>query len=556
MKKTEYTVQGMRDLLEEMSGMYDVARVVDPIECRILDCGSDGTLSMADRCYSIWDSEQKCTNCSSATACQTCCHQQKNEHFGDNVFHIQSNPVTLKLPDGGVYDAVVELVSVEKENTENVAGTNDRRAENELGRASMYKALHDPLTRVLNSGAFYEHVRQEVLSDPDKDHYMIVANIREFRLVNALFGVLKGNEILVRTAGRLRGITDRAGGLCGRLSGDQFGMFIPAEKYDEKVLIDSVETLAGAFSSGLYTFCIQFGAYEVSDSSIPVSVMCDRANAALHTKHNDLISGVAYFDDFMMKESLFRQEVISGFEDALENGEFQMYLQPLAEKDGHVFAAEALVRWVRPDGRLIMPGDFIETLEQAGLIHELDAYMWEQAVRQLAEWRGTNKASVSISVNVSAKDFYSIDIYKTITSLVEQYGVDAGLLRLEITETAMLEDLKKTDSVITALQEYGFIVEIDDFGKGYSSISLLKEIAADVLKIDMSLIREIETKDRSLKILSSVIQMAHSLGMDVITEGVETEEQLELLSKIGCSHFQGYYFYKPLPYKEFGRISG
>ncbi len=551
MKESEYTVEEMRELLDSMSGMYDLARVVDPIECRILDCGKDGKLSMNDRCYGIWNSDQKCVNCTSAVACQTGCHQEKNEHFDENVYHIQSNPVKLRLPDGGAYDAVVELVSVEKENKDNVTGTNDRRAENVTGRAAMYKATHDPLTKVLNSGAFYEEIRQWIVDDPDMDRVMIVANIREFRLVNALFGVLKGNEVLVRTAGRLQGIADRAGGLCGRIGGDKFAIFVPAEGFDEKVLTDAVQNLAESFSSGLYTFCIQFGAYEVKDSSIPVSVMCDRANAALHTLRGDLTVGVAYFDDSMMKRSLFRQEIISGFEEALANDEFQMYLQPLAEESGRVFGAEALVRWVRPDGTVIMPGDFIETLEQAGLIHELDVYMWEHAVRQLVAWKGTSKASLSISVNMSAKDFYSIDIYKTLTELVERYGVDSSLLRLEITETAMLEDLKKTDAIITKLRDYGFIVEIDDFGKGYSSISLLKEIQADVLKIDMSLMREIESRDRSKIILAAIIQMAHSLGMDVITEGVETEEQLQSLASLGCSHFQGYYFYKPIPVPEF-----
>lgn len=551
---SEYTVQEMGELLEDMSGMYDLARVVDPIECRILDCGKDGKLSMNDRCYSIWNSDQKCMNCTSAAACHTGCHQEKHEHFNENVYHIQSNPVTLRLPDGGAYDAVVELVSVEKANKDNVSGANDRSAENVGGRAAMYKALHDPLTKVLNSGAFYEQVRQMIMDDEKKVHYMIMVNIREFRLVNALFGVLKGNEVLVRTAGRLSGFAERAGGICGRLAGDKFGLFIPAEKYDEKVLLETVKPLAGAFSSGLYTFCIQFGVYKVSDTSIPVSVMCDRANAALHTMQSDLALGLAYFDDSMMEKSLFRQEVISGFEDALADGQFKMYLQPLAEKDGKVFAAEALVRWVRPDGSIVMPGDYIETLEQAGLIHELDMYMWEQAVKQLAAWRGTSRASVSISVNVSAKDFYKIDIYETFTSLVQKYNVDSGLLRLEITETAMLEDPKKTNAVITRLQNYGFIVEIDDFGKGYSSISMLKDIQADVLKIDMSLIREIETHDRTRTLIEAIIQMAHALGMDVITEGVETRRQLELLAAVGCRHFQGYYFYKPIPIRDFEAI--
>ena len=551
MKTTEYTVKEMKTLLEQMSGMYDLARVVDPIECRILNCGDDGKLSMSDRCYNIWQSSQKCVNCTSAMACETGCHQEKSEHFDENVYHIQSNPVKLKLPDGGAYDAVVELVSVNKENKTNVAGTNDRAAENVGDRAYRYKAVHDTLTRVLNSGAFYEAVRGRIVSEPDKAWVFIAANIREFRLVNALFSVLKGNEILVRTAGRLKGIAERRNGICGRIGGDVFALFIPASEYREEDLTEAAKALTGAFSSGLFTFCIQFGVYRIDDSTIPVSVMCDRSNAALHTLRSDKSRTVVYFDDSMMRKSLFDQEVVSGFESALENGEFKMYLQPLADQDGRIFGAEALVRWVRPDGTVIMPGDFIETLEGAGLIHKLDMYMWEQAVRQLATWKGTDKADLTISVNMSAKDFYNIDINKVLTEMIAKYGVDSRRLRLEITETAMLEDTKEGDSIVSMLRDAGFVVEIDDFGKGYSSISMLKDIHADILKIDMSLLHEIEIKERSRVILESVINLADSLDMDVITEGVETEEQLKSLTRMGCRHFQGYYFSKPVTVTEF-----
>lgn len=551
MKTAEYTIREMKELIEQMSGMYDLARVVDPNECRILTCGEDGSLGMSERCYGIWNSGQKCINCASARACQTGCHKEKDEHFGENVYHIQSNPVTLKLPDGGAYDAVVELVSIEKENKDNVAGTNDRAAENIGDLAYQYKAEHDIMTRVLRPEAFYEAVRRRIMEEPDRSWVFVGANIRELRLVNALFSVLKGNEILIRTAGRLKGITDRRDGICGRIGGDKFALFIPESEFREEDLTEAAEALSVAFSSGLFTFSIQFGVYVIEDSSIPVSVMCDRANAALHTVRNDKKRNVVHFDDSMMRKSLFEQEVVSGFESALTSGQFHMYLQPLTNEDGSVFGLEALARWVRPDGTVIMPGDFIETLEDAGLIHLLDKYMWEQAVRQLAEWKGTDKDHLTISVNMSAKDFYNVDINKVLTDLIARYGVDSSRLRLEITETAMLKDPKKSNDMISKLREAGFIVEIDDFGKGFSSLNMLKDIQADVLKIDMSLIREIETKERSRLILESVIDMASLLKMDVITEGVETQEQLKSLSEMGCRHFQGYYFYKPMTAESF-----
>jgi EAL domain-containing protein (putative c-di-GMP-specific phosphodiesterase class I) len=200
---------------------------------------------------------------------------------------------------------------------------------------------------------------------------------------------------------------------------------------------------------------------------------------------------------------------------------------------------------------MIMPGDFIETLETAGLIHKLDKYMWELAVKQLKLWKGTDKQDLTISVNVSAKDFYSFDVVRVLTELVDKYDVDSNKLRLEITETALLGSPEKCERIISALQQKGFLVEIDDFGKDNSTLSFLKDVKADVLKIDMSLLQEIRDSERNRIVLKSVISMADSLGMEVITEGVETEEQLHILTELGCNHFQGFLFCRPVPIDEF-----
>ena len=550
MRTREYTVEEMKSLLEHMSGMYDLARVVDPTECRILEFDGDGRVRMNQSCYGIWNSNQKCLNCSSALACRTGCHQEKSEQFQDQLFHIQSNPVKLKLPDGGAYDAVMELVTIGGKE-EDAAAANDRAAENVGDAAAQYQAHHDALTKVLNAGAFSEQTRREIERRPAQRWVMITANIRDFRLVNTLFGVYKGNDVLVRTAALLRQIAQKADGLCGRLGGDQFALLLPCSGFDEGALRGAALALTEAFSSGLFTFCIHFGVYRIEDSSIPVSVMCDRANSALRTIRDDLRETVAHFDDSMMRKSLFEHEIISGFEEALADGQFRLYLQPMVGADGHIYGAEALVRWCRPDGSVVMPGDFIETLEHAGLIPELDICIWEQAVRQLRDWQDSGMEGVTISVNMSAKDFYSLDVYRVLTELTERYGVNSRLLRLEITETALLEEPEKSNTVVSRLRERGFLVEIDDFGKGYSSLIMLKNIHADVLKLDMSLLHEIESNQRSRTIVESVVNMALTLGMDVVAEGVETQAQLELLVAMGCRFFQGYYFSRPVPVAEF-----
>ncbi len=553
MNRKAYTVEEMRSLLDELSGKYDLARVVDPIECRILDFQSDGTVTMSRTCYGIWNAGQKCVHCSSAVACRTGSHQEKAEHFDEKRFQIQSNPVTLMLPDGEAYNAVVELVSIRQE--DGAAGkANDRAAENIDHMAAQYASVHDDLTRVLNEGAFYEHSRNHILRNPELSWVMISGNIMNFRLVNTLLGVIKGNEVLVKTAQMLNEIALHSGGLCGRLGSDQFALLLPQDSYSEEALIRVQRDLAETFNAGIYNFIIHFGVYEFADPSAPISVVFGKANSALHTIRESMKDIVAYFDSGLLRRTLFEQEVLSSFRRALDQEQFQMYLQPLVRENGEIFGAEALVRWIKPDGSRVMPGDFVGILEQAGLIHELDMYIWERAVRQLSAWKNTGKKDLALSVNMSAKDFFSIDVYQVLSDLTEKYQVDARLLRLEITETVLLEEPESCDAVIRKLRQKGFIVEIDDFGKGYASICMLKDIQADVMKIDMSLLHEIDRKPRNRTILKSIIGMASDLGMEVITEGVETAEQLKMLTGMGCHLFQGYYFSPPVPAEEFGRI--
>ena len=550
MKKAQYTAKEMNELLKNMSGMYDLARIVDPIECRIIKINDDGTINMNQKCYGIWNAGTKCSHCSSAVACKTSCHQEKSEYFDDKVFHIQSNPVTLTLPDGGAYEAVVELVNID-EDIKDTRSINDRADENIDYKAARYQLVHDEMTKLLNPGPFYEISRQMIVDNPDSSWMMISADIMNFRFVNTLFGEQKGNELLVATAKAINKLAVNEKGICGRLGGDHFALLIRSEDYDERALLDIQKELSASFNCGIYSYIIHFGAYKIYYSSIPISVMYGRANSALKTIKDSLSETIAYFDADMQHRILFEQEVISSFSKAIKEEEFQIYLQPLADHDGKIFGAEALARWVRPGKEMIMPGDFIEILEQANLIHELDAYIWECAVKQLVKWKGSRYEDLFISVNMSAKDFFSMDVYEVLTKLIDKYQIDPEKLRLEITETCLLEEPKESNKIITRLKDRGFLVEIDDFGKGFSSISMLKQIHADVLKVDMSLLQEINSKTRSRIILKSIINMAYELGMDVITEGIETKEELSELLAMGCRHFQGFYISKPIPISEF-----
>jgi EAL domain-containing protein (putative c-di-GMP-specific phosphodiesterase class I) len=200
---------------------------------------------------------------------------------------------------------------------------------------------------------------------------------------------------------------------------------------------------------------------------------------------------------------------------------------------------------------VLMPADFIDIIEKRGFIYKLDRCMWEQAARQLSIWQEKGIEDLSISVNVSTKDFYFTDLYRTFTRLVEKYNIIPQRLKIEITETLFMDDVKEHMDTIRRMKEYGFCIELDDFGSGYSSLNMLKDIDADIIKIDMAFLEETDNIKRSHTIIRSIINMAKDLGMDVITEGVRSKEHVNFLTDAGCDIFQGYYYSKPIIVDEF-----
>lgn len=228
-----------------------------------------------------------------------------------------------------------------------------------------------------------------------------------------------------------------------------------------------------------------------------------------------------------------------------------MYLQPQVLKNGKVVGCEALARWQKQDGTIIMPSAFIPIMEKNSSIVKLDTYMWEEAIKQLEKWKDTNNKDLFISINISPKDFFYIDVFEYFEELINKYRVDKKKLKLEITESIMMNDENKQLANIEKLHRAGYIVAIDDFGKGYSSLSLLKDLNADALKIDKDFLKEIDSNQKSESILKSLIDMSNNLNMKVVTEGVETKQQLDKLSNLGCNYFQGFYFAKPMSINEF-----
>ncbi len=543
MENSEYNVSEMEQFLKMTKGLYDVVRLVDPVECREITI-KDGQVHITSGCYNVWDSSQRCINCSSYKACMGGTRREKEEFFADKVYHILSNPVKLRLDDGTVIKCVIEFITAHKASEKEQKTVNDRAAE-------IYESasLIDPLTGLLNWDGFHQGARKLLLEHADEPCLMIACDVVKFKLVNSLFGRQKGNDILIEIARLLRPyVTDEI--LVGRLQADQFALCMPKALFSEESLALRIDEIANILNEGAYRLRFQAGIYEITDTSLPIAVMYDRAVMANVTSREESVP-IHWFTESMLEDLLYQQKITSGFEKNLAAGEYQIFIQPQVDVNGKVIGGEALARWIKPDGEIIPPFKFIPVLEKGGLISRLDRYVWELAAKQLAKWKETEFKDLYISVNISALDFFYMDVYNTFIEIVEKYGIDRGKLKLEITETVVMNDVEKQILRVQDLRQAGFEVEIDDFGAGYSSLAMLKDIEADVLKIDMGFLRETEHADRSRRVLESIVRMAKRLSMETITEGVETREQVDMLNSMGCNHFQGFYFAKPMPVPEF-----
>lgn len=427
---------------------------------------------------------------------------------------------------------------------------NDRTEEIASLEYEKYRASHDSMTGLLNREQFYQDVYDLLHQNQDMNYCLICSNIKDFKFVNELFGMEKGDAILMRQAEIMRDYTPK-GTLLARMQNDRFALCIPKKYFREKVIHEAITKLQEETKNSALRMHIFVGVYNITNIEEPVSIMCDKANLASTTIENDYHSDIAFYSKNLFDQSIEERRIIGEFEGALNRKEFVMFLQPQVSAKGELYGAEALVRWQHAQRGLLSPAMFIDILEKAGLIYKLDRYIWEAAAQKLKEWKEKGAEQYHISVNISTKDFYFVDIYETFTGLVEKYGIRPDRLNLEITETALMSDFEKNMEILKQLQEYGFKIEIDDFGSGYSSLNMLKDISADVLKIDMGFLRASENEVKGMDILESIIVLAGKLGMDVITEGVEMEKQLIMLSNMGCDIFQGYYFSKPIPTNEF-----
>lgn len=412
-----------------------------------------------------------------------------------------------------------------------------------------YRLNYDSLTKAYNRYGFYKNAQKLIKEHTDTEYCLILSDIKSFKLINEIYGENIADKILIDEVNIIRQKM-KGNSVLGRLNGDIIAMVIPKEYLSEKEFSDMIKLLSDRYSNKNFRLHIYLGVYYIKDVNETIRQMVDKVSLVIMKSKGNMSNYILYYDENSYRNDIFKQQLIGEFETALNENQFCMYLQPQTDKDGNMLGAEALIRWNHPNMGLIMPGAFIECFEDAGLIYRLDNYIWEEAAKQLKIWKDSGY-NYYISVNISAKDFYHIDVYQTFKNLVSKYGIDTDKLHIEITETALSEDKQAAHKTIERLHDEGFIIEIDDFGSGYSSFNFLKDVCADVIKIDRVFLKKSSHEERGEQILRSIISLSHDIGMDVITEGVENVDQLSMLAKMNCDRFQGYYFSKPIAVGDF-----
>jgi len=410
----------------------------------------------------------------------------------------------------------------------------------------------DELTGLYNKQGFSRHVREKLDASPATLFCLIRFDLDNFKIVNDTMGMEAGDRLLRNLGSALRKSIGRDH-LVARLEADHFVIFLPN---DAALPEDVLAHITEWFRTYPFNFhlAIHMGVYHIDDPAVEVSIMCDRALLALKSVKGSFTRRIGWYDESLRSHILEEQQLSSEMVSALESGQFVLYFQPqINYESGALIGAEALVRWQHPTRGLISPGKFIPLFERNGFISTLDEYIWEQSCRYMRKWldRQDNLLPVSISVNISRVDIYNPLLCEHLLSLMQRYDLPASYLRLEITESAYMQDPEQLITVVRKLRDVGFTVEMDDFGAGYSSLNTLKDVPVSALKLDIRFLSDGSDDARGGSILSSVIRMAHWLDMPVIAEGVETKAQADYLKSLNCFYMQGYYFGKPMPAGEF-----
>lgn len=410
----------------------------------------------------------------------------------------------------------------------------------------------DFLTKLYNKETFYEKVSSLIQEDPSQIYSLIYFDLERFKVVNDFFGEKKGDELLIYLADEVRNFSQESNYIGARLNADCYCVCMPHNKVDELRFANHIKDSLENFNISL-KLKVNFGVFVIEDTSMSVSVMCDRANLALQNIVGKYDTFIDYYNANLHEKIVEEQEVVNEMNTALQERQFIVYVQPKFDLNTFsTIGVETLVRWNHPEKGLIPPIKFIPVFEKNGFITELDMFVFEEVCKTLRRLLNKNIPVVPFSVNLSRADIYKPDLCDFIVDVTAKNNIDHSLIEFEITETSYTQDSEQLIYVVNKLRDLGFSISMDDFGTGYSSLNMLSEVPVDVLKIDMRFLKNFnEADEKSKNIIHFIVYMAKWLNLPVIAEGVETLEQVEYLRSIGCYNGQGFFFSKPFPIEEY-----
>lgn len=429
------------------------------------------------------------------------------------------------------------------------------RVLNTIKRSMAHSLEHDKLTGLYTVQKFSQRVQGILEENTDTKFTFVRLDIERFKMINNFYGIDAGDRLLVHLAGLIEKYWQNVkNSVFGRVDGDVFGICF--EK-DDKKLNDFILYMKQELKKYQAAYYLEtaMGIYDIQDNNMDVRNILARATLAAKQCKGQYMVHEARYTEELREKIIKEQNIINEMDHALETEEFVVYFQPKYELNHYKpMGAEALVRWKKADGTIVSPGDFIPVFESNGFIIKLDYYVWDKVCQLIKNNLNHRGDSEVISVNVSRVNLYNPEFLESLVNLVEKYKIPPKYLHLELTESAFSDDARMIQNAVDYLHKAGFTILMDDFGSGYSSLNVLKDIDIDVLKIDMRFLSKGSSEERSEKILEAVIKMAKSLDMQVIAEGVEEEKQVKMLKRLGCDYIQGYYFAKPMPKKDYIKL--
>lgn len=406
------------------------------------------------------------------------------------------------------------------------------------------------VTNDKNPQAFNLEVKELLDKYPEDKFAVIQFDVKRFKMINANYGEHFGDELLNYFVDTLS-LLCRKDQLYVRLTADVF-MILTKYKTKEDIIafIEMINNRLSGYKEVEYQ--LVFGVAYIDDREAKLRKFGDGAAMARQNIKGDAINYIAFFSEDMRSQARNKKFIEDNMKNALKNEEFVMYLQPKYDiSNQKMVGAEALVRWIHPDKGMISPGDFIPLFEQNGFVTKLDAYIWEQACKQIRLWIDRKQELIPISVNVSRRHLHSMDFINTLNSLIDKYDIPKKYLEIEITESI---DNDEKDEKIDALKANGYVLLMDDFGSGYSSLNMLKDTQFDGIKIDRMFLQNFIASSKGQKIVEHTIQMSKDIGLDIVAEGVETKEEAAFLLSCGCRVAQGFLYARPMPIKEFEEL--